>query len=115
MKKLAVVVGLAALVLLVVFTAKKAVASPEQTACARVGDLCGFDEDADKRADNLAQCTQNLAHARKVSGDAAVDRSIKCIDESTTCSAVAGCAIGGIGVGAAGEFMKGFGKALSGQ
>lgn len=33
--------------------------------------------------------------------------------ESNSCAAVSGCMMGGVGMGAVGEMMKGFGSALS--
>ena len=36
-----------------------------------------------------------------------------CVQESTTCAAATGCMLGGVGVGALGEMMKGLGSALS--
>jgi hypothetical protein len=109
MKKLLVVLGFTAVIAIVLFATRRAVATPERAACVHLGELCDADFDADK----LQACTDNLERARKLAGAAAADRSIACIDQSTTCAAAVGCTVGGIGVGAAGEFMKGLGKALS--
>jgi hypothetical protein len=108
MKKLLIVLGLAVVVGVLLVSVKKAVASPERVACVHIGELCG----GAGATDDLAQCEDGLAKARKAAGDAAVERSLRCIDESTSCAAVAGCTAGGIGVGAIGEFLRGFGKSL---
>ena len=50
---------------------------------------------------------------RKVAGDAAFEKSAKCIDESSSCAAAMGCLAGGVGMGAVGEMMKGFGTAVT--
>ena len=108
MKKLLIVLGIAAVVVVLLVSVKKAAASPERQACVHVGELCGNGGDVDQ----LEKCADGFAKARKAAGDPAVERSLKCIEESKTCAAIAGCTLGGIGVGAMGEFMKGFGSAL---
>ena len=85
-------------------------ATPEGKACIRVSELCGVD---DKSTDKLASCVADLDKAKKVAGPANVERSMKCIEESNSCAAVSGCMMGGVGMGALGELMKGFGSALS--
>ena len=85
-------------------------ATPEGRACVKVRDLCQVD-DASKK--DLSSCEEDLVKARKLAGPSGVDRSLKCIDTAQSCVAVSGCLMGGIGVGAAGEMMKGFGTALS--
>jgi hypothetical protein len=89
--------------------AGRSLASPEHKACAKLHDLCGGDADAK----SLAECTDSLERTRKLAGDAGWNRSMACIDESSSCAAATGCLMGGVGVGAMGEFMKGFGSALS--
>jgi hypothetical protein len=42
-----------------------------------------------------------------------VDRSEACLADAKTCAAASGCMSGGIGMGAAGEYLKGLGQALS--
>jgi hypothetical protein len=109
MKKLLIVLCLAVVVGVLVFSVKKAAASPERQACVHVGELCGNAADVEQ----LEKCADGFQKARKAAGDPAVERSLRCIEESKTCAAVAGCTVGGIGVGAMGEFLKGFGSALS--
>jgi hypothetical protein len=48
-----------------------------------------------------------------MSGDVPFERSRKCIEESQSCAAASGCLMGGVGVGALGEMMKGFGTAVT--
>jgi hypothetical protein len=81
----------------------------DATTCARLSTLCSTSNekvDAD-------ECERKIADARKVSGVLAVERSESCVAEATTCSAATGCLSGGMGMGALGEFLKGFGSALS--
>jgi hypothetical protein len=93
----------------VVAMAGRSLASPERKACTKLHDLCGGEADAKSFND----CTDSLERTRKLAGDAGFNRSMACIDESSSCAAATGCLVGGVGVGAMGEFMKGFGSALS--
>jgi hypothetical protein len=86
------------------------VMTPEGKACARMAALCPTNT-SDTTA--LQRCEDDMARARKVSGDANFERSAKCLDEATSCAAASGCLAGGVGVGAVGEALKGFGTALS--
>lgn len=113
-KKLAGVVLGGALVLGVLVVAKgasgaRAAMTPEGRACTKLADLCPSKEPKK----SLESCVEDWNDMRKVAGAPAVDRSIACIDEATTCTAAAGCIAGGVGVGTLGEMMKGFGSALS--
>ncbi len=94
--------------------AKGAVATstPEGKACVRMAELCGYD-DEDKKNEELEECIADMKKAHKLAGDKPFERSVSCIDESKSCAAAAGCMAGGVGVGAAGEMMKGFGTALT--
>jgi|SRR5579883_1202037 hypothetical protein len=83
--------------------------SKETKACIHIGEMCGESWDAKK----LDDCTKSMKDARKMSGDAPVERSLQCIEESKTCMAAEGCLAGGVGVGAFGELLKGFGNALT--
>ncbi len=105
------VVAIGAIVISVVFgkSIVLALSSPETKACVKMGDLCG--QSGDKHA--LDQCVDGLQQARKVAGSPAVDKSLSCIQESNTCMAASGCVVGGVGVGAVKEMLKGFGNALS--
>ena len=103
-------VGAAVIGAVVVAQGAGPAATPEGKACIRVSDLCGV---ADRSTASLESCVADLEKAKKLAGPASVDRSMKCIEESDTCAAVTGCVMGGVGVGAMGEMMKGFGSALS--
>jgi hypothetical protein len=111
MKKL-LVVGLigAAIVGGVVLVKAAPARSPEGKACIKMSELCGA---TDKSSEKLDQCIEGMESAKKVAGAPAVERSMKCVEESTTCMAATGCMMGGVGVGALGEFAKGFGTAIS--
>jgi hypothetical protein len=78
-------------------------------ACKRLSDLCST---SDQHVD-VGQCEKELADARKMSGANNVARSEQCIADAKTCAAATGCISGGVGMGAMGEFLKGFGSALS--
>jgi len=112
MKKLLGVGLVGALVVGLLVVAKGA--SPALTAegrtCVKLGELCG---PTDKSQEKLDACIDGLEQAKKVSGVPAVERSMACVQESNTCAAASGCMMGGIGVGAVGELMKGVGSALS--
>ncbi len=87
-----------------------AVADPSDAdVCKRLADLCST---STQRVD-AEQCGRDLADARKVSGPASVQRSEQCVAGATTCAAATGCLSGGVGMGALGEYLKGFGAALS--
>ena len=111
MKKLLVVglVGAAVVGGIVVVKARPA-ATPEGRACIKIGDLCNAQ---DKSSEKLDKCIEGMESAKKVAGVPAVERSMKCVEESTTCMAATGCMMGGVGMGALGEFAKGFGTAIS--
>jgi hypothetical protein len=81
----------------------------DTTACTRLSELCST---SDQRV-NVAECEKELADARKMSGANNVARSEQCIADAKTCAAASGCISGGVGMGAMGEFLKGFGSALS--
>lgn len=87
----------------------RAVATPEGRVCVRLADLCGRESSSSA----LDSCVSDMKQTRKLAGDASFERSTKCIDESSSCAAAAGCMMGGVGVGALGEMMKGFGTAVS--
>ena len=83
--------------------------SPEGKVCTRMAELCGEEGDAKE----LNECVDEMKKAHKLAGDVPFQRSVTCIEESKSCAAAAGCMMGGVGVGAAGEMMKGFGNALT--
>lgn len=85
-------------------------ATPEGKACRKLADLCVVDE---KSAKNLETCVEDFEKTKKLVGEAPVKRSMECIQESNSCMAASGCMMGGVGMGAVGEMMKGFGSALS--
>lgn len=111
MKKL-LVVGLVGVAIIggVVLVKASPANTPEGKTCIKMADLCGS---TDKSSEKLDRCIANMDQAKKVAGVPAVERSMKCVEESTTCMAATGCMMGGVGVGALGEMMKGFGSALS--
>jgi hypothetical protein len=108
MKKLLWLVAIVAVVGLVM-VAGRSLASPERQACSKLHDLCG----GDANAQSLKDCEDGMEQARKLAGDVAYKRSLTCIDESQSCAAASGCMVGGVGMGAVGEFFKGFGSALT--
>lgn len=112
MKKLIVVglIGAAIIGGVVLAKGASAAVTPEGRACTKMASLCGSEGKGPKDFD---ECTEDLKSARKFAGEPAFERSTKCIDEAASCAAVAGCLAGGVGVGAVGEALKGFGSALS--
>ncbi|MCL2776586.1 MAG: hypothetical protein FWD73_01180 [Polyangiaceae bacterium] len=120
MKKIAGVALVGALVLGAIVVAKSApslslVMSEEGKVCMRLGELCdGRDTpDMSKAGAKFDECVDDMKQARKMSGEQAFARTRSCMEESKTCGAATGCVIGGVGVGAVGEMLKGFGSALS--
>jgi hypothetical protein len=85
-------------------------ATPEGKACLRMEELCETEPMSSK---DMNECVDDMKHARKMAGDANFDRSVQCTNEAKSCAAAAGCWAGGVGMGAVGEMMKGFGSALS--
>lgn len=112
MKKLFATLVAAVLFVALVGAARGGAAAftPEGRACTKLEALCG---DGGKRSMDAEQCREGWSEARKLAGDAATDRSLSCVVDAKTCSAAAGCLAGGVGVGAVGEMLKGFGDALS--
>ena len=88
-------------------------ATPEGKTCIKMAELCGAAGEPGSSGQKLEACVANLEHAKKVAGAPAVERSMSCVQESNSCAAATGCMMGGEGVGAIGEMMKGFGSALS--
>jgi hypothetical protein len=86
--------------------------TPEQSACMRVADLCGV---KDGTKEDLDKCVADVGDWRRMAGDEAVDKGMKCVAEAKTCGEAMGCTTGaGIkGVqGIVNDFMKGLGKGL---
>jgi len=114
---LVAIAGIAASVLL---SKKSVFATPETKACARVNELCASDSSVaqdprghpDPRAD-LEHCVDAMTGAKKVAGQKAVDQSVQCINEATTCGKAMGCVVGGVGVGTVKEVLKGVGDAVT--
>lgn len=108
MKKL---VGAVVVVALVGGVAYAAFHSPEKSACIKMADLCGVKDGTTK---DLDQCVADIEQFRKVGGDEATDKGMKCVEEAKTCGEATGC-IAGAGMkgmqGVVNEFFKGFGKA----
>jgi L-aminopeptidase/D-esterase-like protein len=93
-------------------TAVAAAATPpasDHAACEHLADLCSTSQ---QKVD-VPDCERQLADARKMSGPANVDHSLQCVTDAKSCASATGCISGGVGMGALGEFMKGFGSALS--
>src|SRR5687767_5432228 len=80
--------------------------TPEGKTCRKLADLCAVDE---KSAKKLETCVEDLERAKKMVGEPSVKRSMECVQESNSCMAASGCMMGGVGMGAVGEMMKGFG------
>ena len=117
MKKIAGVALVGALVLGAIVVAKSApslslVMSEEGKVCTRLGDLCDT-RDIQKSGAKFDECVADMKHARKMAGEQAFARTLTCMEESKSCGAATGCVVGGVGVGAVGEMLKGFGSALS--
>jgi hypothetical protein len=112
MNKILLVGVVGALVVGGVALAKNAsvAATPEGQACQDMQRLCSTEEPSQK---DLNECVDGMKKLRKLSGDASFERSRACLAESSSCAAAAGCMGGGVGMGAMGEMMKGFGSALS--
>src|SRR5438128_3470991 len=111
MKKIIAVALVGTLVVggVVVASGASKAATPEGKMCVRLGELCA----TDPSAKDLDECIDGMKELRKMSGPSSFERSQKCIDESNSCAAASGCIMGGAGVGTLGEFLKGFGNALS--
>lgn len=84
--------------------------TPEGRACTKMASLCGSESNELK---DLDQCASDLKSMRKFAGETAFERSTKCLEEANSCAAATGCWVGGVGVGALGETLKGIGTALS--
>ncbi len=114
MKKLLGVGLVGAAVVGIVVIAKSAgaipAATPEGRTCIKLADLCAVD---DKSTKKLETCVDDLEKAKKAVGEQNVKRSMDCVAEANSCMAATGCMMGGVGVGALGEMMKGFGSAIS--
>jgi len=54
-----------------------------------------------------------MTEAKKIAGPQAVDQSVKCVNEATTCGKAMGCVVGGVGVGTVKEVLKGVGDAVT--
>jgi hypothetical protein len=86
--------------------------TPEQSACIRVAELCAV---KDGTKDDLDKCVADVDEWRKVAGDEAVDKGMKCVAEAKTCGEAMGCTAGAGIKGMQGiinDFMKGLGKGL---
>jgi hypothetical protein len=90
-------------------TSTAAPITSDTAACTRLSELCTT---SNERVD-VAECEKQLADARKMSGANNVARSEQCLADAHTCAAATGCISGGVGMGAMGEYLKGFGSALS--
>ena len=111
MKKVLLValVGTAVVGTVVVASGASKAATPEGKMCVRLAELCATDQSTK----DFDECVDGMKKLRKMSGDPSFDRSQKCLDESQSCAAATGCMVGGAGVGSVGEYLKGFGNALS--
>lgn len=87
--------------------------SPERSACMKMGELCGESKGS---LSDLDHCVDEVKKLRKVAGDEAVDKGMKCIDKSTSCPQAVGCIYGASMKGMSGflkEFAKGMDQGLS--
>jgi hypothetical protein len=105
------VIGAAIVLALTGGVAYAVIHNHERSACMKVADLCGVKNGT--KAD-LDQCVEEIEQFRKVGGDEATEKGLRCVEEAKTCGEATGC-IAGAGVkgmqGAINEFLKGFGKA----
>jgi hypothetical protein len=105
------IVGAAVVLALTGGVAYAVVHNPERSACLKMADLCGVKDGS--KAD-LDQCVEEIEQFRKIGGDEATEKGLRCVDEAKTCGEATGC-VAGAGVkgmqGAINEFFKGFGKA----
>ncbi len=67
---------------------RRFLAPVEERACARVGDRCGLERD------EIDACRRVIAEVRKAGGDDPADRLARCLADSESCVAAAGCATG---------------------
>jgi hypothetical protein len=84
-------------------------AAGDHGTCVKLSDVCTTSQ---QKVD-VADCERQLADARKVSGGNNVDRAHLCMNDAQTCAAATGCLSGTLGTGTLGEYLKGFGSALS--
>lgn len=87
-----------------------AASTPEGKMCVRLADMCPGDA---TKPMTLDECVGDMKEMRKVAGKRAFEKTQQCVDEADSCAAASGCIAGGIGVGAMGEMLKGFGNALT--
>ena len=85
--------------------------SVEAKTCMRVADLCTPGVAADLQ--KLNDCEEALKSVKRLSGDEAFSKSTTCVADANSCAAAGGCMMGGAGVGAVSEFLKGFANAAS--
>src|SRR5262244_3140240 len=86
-----------------------ALASPQKKACVHLADVCSVTGDFK----DLDKCVESFDKLEKMAGKEPTARSLRCIEESQTCTAAAGCMVGGAGMGVLGEFMKGVGSSMT--
>jgi hypothetical protein len=110
MKKLLVTALVGSLLVGGVVLAKNTT-SPEAKTCIKMHDLCASDEKVE--AEKLDKCVDDMKRVKKLAGEKSFDKTAKCVDESSSCAAAVGCWGGGVGLGAMGEMMKGFGNAMT--
>lgn len=94
---------------IVLVKSTSAAASPEGRACTKMADLCS----ADFSPKDFDACVTDLEKVKKAVGPRPYERSMTCVSEAESCAAITGCWVGGAGVGAMGEMIKGFGSALT--
>lgn len=78
--------------------------NPERQACSRFAELCG---DAGKpRQKDEGRCERGLQEYRKLVGQQAYDKALRCVDQAQSCLGAAGCVAGG-GLRGLGQFLEG--------
>lgn len=105
------IVGALVVVALTGGVAYAVIHNPERSACIKMAELCGVKGGT---TSDLDQCVDEIEQFRKIGGDEATEKGLRCVEEAKTCGEATGC-VAGAGVkgmqGAINEFLKGFGKA----
>jgi hypothetical protein len=108
MKKLVVFIVVVALIGFGGYQLYIRVLNPNQQVCSKLADLCAGGE---MNADQRKSCMTGLDKLREVSGEDKSRKAGKCVLNSDSCIAAAGC-MAGAGLGAAAEFLTGMKRAL---
>ena len=80
----------------------------DRTVCTRMETLCGHDQNHSPE-----QCARDMGELRRNMGAQAVQGTADCVAQAQSCAAAGGCIAGGALRGVGGQFLQGFGTALS--